>query len=304
MLQLARLAPGAVLLDPMAGVGTVPLEAAATAGAVLALGGDLAPELVAQAARNAQAGALALRPGPSPLLPLAAAAAAVAERGGPLPEVDIPPWHYEARQYARPRAAGGGGAYFAHWSAAELPLRSGVVDAVVVDLPFGMGHKMRGGGAAHLYARATLEAARVLVTGGRFVALTPALRVLTDCLQAQRRLWGTSEARQVNCGGILAWVCVWTRSSGPAPPPTAAAAPRRRDKAAVHTWPTRTNAAPPSTDPFYYWMRGLRFDPPDSCAEALAACAAGASGPGTPEVREGESGGVREESQSAPGGGR
>ena len=52
----------------------------------------------------------------------------------------------------------------------------------------------------------------------------------------------------------------------------------------------------------YYWMRGLRFDPPDSCAEALAACAAGASGPGTPEVREqGESGGVREESQSAPG---
>ena len=82
--------------------------------------------------------------------------------------------------------------------AAELPLRSAVVDAVVVDLPFGMGHKMRGGGAAHLYARATLEAARVLVTGGRFVALTPALRVLTDCLHAQRRLWGTSEARQVN----------------------------------------------------------------------------------------------------------
>ena len=108
---------------------------------------------------------------------------------------------------------------------------------------------------------------------------------------------------QVNCGGILAWVCVWTRSSEPAPPPTAAAAPpRRRDKAAVHTWPTRANTAPPSTDPFYYWMRGLRFDPPDSCAEALAACAAGASGPGTPEVREqGESGGVREESQSAPG---
>ena len=303
MLQLARLAPGAVLLDPMAGVGTVPLEAAATGGAVLALGGDLEPELVAQAARNAQAGALALRPGPSPLLPLAAAAAAVAERGGPLPEVDIPAWHYEARQYARPRAAGGGGAHFAHWSAAELPLRSGVVDAVVVDLPFGMGHKMRGGGAAHLYARATLEAARVLVTGGRFVALTPALRVLTDCLQAQRRLWDTSEARQVNCGGILAWVCVWTRSSEPAPPPTAAAAPpRRRDKAAVHTWPTRANTAPPGTDPFYYWMRGLRFDPPDSCAEALAACAAGASGPGTPEVREqGESGGVREESQSAPG---
>ena len=54
MLQLARLTPGAVVLDPMAGVGTVPLEAANTASAVLALGGDLEPELVAQAARNAQ----------------------------------------------------------------------------------------------------------------------------------------------------------------------------------------------------------------------------------------------------------
>ena len=76
---------------------------------------------------------------------------------------------------------------------------------------------------------------------------------------------------------------------GDAPPTAAAAPPRRRDKAAVHTWPTRANTAPPSTDPFYYWMRGLRFDPPDSCAEALAACAAGASGPGTPEAREQES---------------
>jgi SAM-dependent methyltransferase len=266
MLQLARLTPGAVVLDPMAGVGTVPLEAANTASAVLALGGDLEPELVAQAARNAQVSALALRStrraNPSPLLPLAAAAATVAERGAPLPEMDIPSWHYEARQYARPGTAGGGGAHFAHWSAAELPLRSGVVDAVVVDLPFGMGHKMRGGGAARLYPRATLEAARVLVTGGRFVALTPALRVLTDCLEAQRLLWATTEARQVNCGGILAWVCVWTRSSEPAPQPTAAAAsaPPRRDKAAVHTWPTRANTAPPGTDPFYYWARGVRFE--------------------------------------------
>lgn len=186
----------------------------------------------------------------------------MAERGAPLPEMDIPSWHYEARQYARPGTAGGGGAHFAHWSAAELPLRSGVVDAVVVDLPFGMGHKMRGGGAARLYPRATLEAARVLVTGGRFVALTPALRVLTDCLEAQRLLWATTEARQVNCGGILAWVCVWTRSSEPAPQPTAAAAsaPPRRDKAAVHTWPTRANTAPPGTDPFYYWARGVRFE--------------------------------------------
>ena len=48
---------------------------------------------------------------------------------------------------------------------------------------------MRGGGAARLYPCVTLEAARVLVAGGHFVALTPALRVLTACLDAQRPLW-------------------------------------------------------------------------------------------------------------------
>ena len=100
-----------------------------------------------------------------------------------------------------------------------------------------------------------------------------------------------TEARQVNCGGILAWVCAWTRSSAPAPQPTgaAAAAAPRRDPAAVHTWPKRASVAPAAahqrtnTDAFFYWEQGLRFDMLD-CGEVAAACAAGASGQGTLRV--------------------
>ena len=72
--------------------------------------------------------------------------------------------------------------------------------AIVVDLPFGQTHKIKGGGARNLYPRALLEAARVLRPRGRFVALTPALRALTDCLESQAALWASTEAHQfVSC---------------------------------------------------------------------------------------------------------
>lgn len=222
-------APKTRRLPPSPSPGTIPLEAAATARGcgVLALGGDLEPAFAAQAHRNAYASALARRQpaaagadagaGPA-VLPLAAAAAVLAEDGRePRPD-ETPSWHYDERLYERaPRAGGGGAPQVARWSAAQLPLRAGCVDAVVVDLPFGSSHKMKGGGARALYPRATLEAARVLRAGGRFVALTPALRVLADCLDQQRPLWAAADAQPVNCGGILAWVCVWTRSHEPVP---------------------------------------------------------------------------------------
>ena len=53
-MALAKPQPGEVLLDPMAGVGTVPLEAAARWGGLLALGGDNEVEVVEQMAANAR----------------------------------------------------------------------------------------------------------------------------------------------------------------------------------------------------------------------------------------------------------
>ena len=269
MLRLARVQPGDVVLDPMCGIGTVPLEASATTGAVLALGGDVDEELVWQASRNARASQLAAaQAAPREPLPLAAAAAALAEeavRDGLTPPELPEAWHFEQRLYHR--LAAGGGAAFCAWSAAQLPLRTGCCDAVVVDLPFGQTHKIKGGGSRNLYPRATLEIARVLRGGGRFVALTPALRVLTDCLETQGELWARTEALQVNCGGILAWVCCWTRSDSAPTATSAGSVPRRSCKPAG---PAATNvnlpfaqqggAPPTSTSAWFYWTRGVTFD--------------------------------------------
>ena len=153
--------------------------------------------------------------------------------------------------------SGAQAAQFCHWSAAELPLRARCVDVCVVDLPFGQTHKIKGGGSRNLYPRATLEAARVLRPGGRFVALTPALRVLSDCLEQQGELWAHVESRQINCGGILAWVCVWTRSHSAHDATTAvlaASVPKRPAGSA-------TRAQRTSTDAFFYYSRGLTLRP-------------------------------------------
>ena len=267
MLRLARVKPGDVVLDPMCGIGTLPLEAAATTGAVLALGGDVDDELVWQASRNARASQLAMAQAALQApLPLAAAAATLADeagRGGVAPPELPEAWHFEQRLYER--LAAGGGTSFCQWSAAQLPLRRGCCDVVVVDLPFGQTHKMRGGGSRNLYPRATLEIARVLRAGGRFVALTPALRVLTDCLETQGELWAQTEALQVNCGGILAWICWWTRSdSAPSGKTTAGSVPKRSSKPAG---PAATNVNLPlvqgdstSTSAWFYYTRGFLFD--------------------------------------------
>ena len=54
LLALARVRAGDVVIDPMCGLGTIPLEAVATRGSVLALAGDADPASLSQAAANAR----------------------------------------------------------------------------------------------------------------------------------------------------------------------------------------------------------------------------------------------------------
>ena len=61
MLKLAHPKPGEVLIDPMCGVGTVPLEASAVWPALHVLGGDAHARSAAQAAANSAALAEARR---------------------------------------------------------------------------------------------------------------------------------------------------------------------------------------------------------------------------------------------------
>lgn len=218
MLRLARVRPGDTLLDPMCGIGTLPVLAAAVAGCALALGGDVDDEGLAQADENARAYAAAHARGPA-----ADAEGGRGEggEGGPdeplgalalQPSAVLPAWQCEAKRYARRRAAGAVGLCL--WSAAELPLRDATVDVVAVDLPFGMAHRVRGqGGIYGLYLRSTLQCARVLREGGRMVMLTTTRRYLVEALEAQAALWEELEARPVNCGGAIAWVVLWRRTA-------------------------------------------------------------------------------------------
>ena len=52
MLQLAQIEPGHIVLDNMCGVATIPVYAAAFHRHILALGGDIAPEAIAEAQEN------------------------------------------------------------------------------------------------------------------------------------------------------------------------------------------------------------------------------------------------------------
>lgn len=143
MLTLAAPRPGDVLLDPMAGVGTIPVEAAARWGDVFALAGDAERTSVDQAVVNTRWVASATRAAATKQLvqlPLSGGAAEVADderaaaAGGALPA-----WHALDRRYSTP--PGGGGVGVCEWDATRLPLRTASIDVVVVDLPFGMACK-------------------------------------------------------------------------------------------------------------------------------------------------------------------
>lgn len=197
LVELAQLKPGDVVCDPMCGVGTIPLEAAAGRQPVLALGGDLCAGAVQQAQINSTA--------------FADAQLCAHRQGLTWLPVDAGPgpcdqWHHDERRYrTRP---GGGGVGVCVWDANKLPLRDACVDAVVVDPPFGMVHRA-GSGLKRLYSGFLLETARVLRPGGRCVILTPTGAAVQDSLCA---LWEQESQFIVNSGGQLAYVFVWRRS--------------------------------------------------------------------------------------------
>ena len=207
MVALAQPKVGDVLLDPMAGVGTIPLEAAARWGGLLALGGDADLEGVEQMAANATRFELAAR-----------RAAAEALTTLPLAGGGLPTWHAAERRYATP--PGGGGVGVCSWDVLQLPLRTGSVDLCVVDMPFGMACKVKGG-IKQFYPRAVLQMARVLRPEGRLVLLSPSRQLLMQVLQQQAHLWTDEQRLDVNCGGLLACLTVWRRTHTPAELPTA-----------------------------------------------------------------------------------
>jgi tRNA G10 N-methylase Trm11 len=142
MAYLARIKPGDVVIDPMCGLGTVPLVACVYTACGLALGGDVDEHTLHQAHRNA--GALRRANDDARMHHHQDLSFARWVDGPP----HMAAWHETERRVARRPDGGGGGAQALLWSAAKLPLRPGCVDCAIVDLPFGMVHKLKGGKSA------------------------------------------------------------------------------------------------------------------------------------------------------------
>lgn len=109
----------------------------------------------------------------------------------------------------------------ARWDSRRLPLRDGIVDVGIVDLPFGKRHKHKGGPMLHLYERAFREMARVIRPGGRLLVLAARASFVEDAFNSVFCVgcWSPSDAsgtavghdeelrpRRVNIGGMRAVV--------------------------------------------------------------------------------------------------
>ena len=184
LLQLAQLQVGDVVLDPCAGIGSIPLESER----VLALGGDVAlvPEQLASVASKYSRLVRALG----------------RSRGE---SVAV------AKNYSGLMA----------WDATYLPIRSSSVDAIVSDLPFGQ-HCLSAKQVMVLMPLLVHEMARVLrLSTGRMVLLcgnhVPVLEALHECNTTNDSLiWQLpcSSVFPVNIGGFIAWIILVRRGCG------------------------------------------------------------------------------------------
>lgn len=98
------------------------------------------------------------------------------------------------------------------WDICKLPLRTGSVDIIVTDMPFGkrMGSKKRNW---DLYPACLREMSRVCRPGtGRAVLLTQDKKCFTKALSAMGHVWRKVHTVWVNIGGLHAAVYLLKRT--------------------------------------------------------------------------------------------
>eukprot|EP01062_Namystynia_karyoxenos_P059819 TRINITY_DN51236_c0_g1_i1.p1 TRINITY_DN51236_c0_g1~~TRINITY_DN51236_c0_g1_i1.p1 ORF type:complete len:527 (+),score=154.29 TRINITY_DN51236_c0_g1_i1:90-1583(+) len=212
ILNLAGLRPGEVVCDPFMGCGTLLVEACLKDPHCACVGGDLQWGEVGAAAVNADSWELLARgcglcPDPAP------------PAGGDCKRRRLAPPEAGAGVHLDPHRRHAGVHSVCRWDATALPLRSGCVDVVVSDFPFGnrcgtqgkvQQRKMRKG---ELHTGVLKESLRVLRPGGRCVFLAMKRQEVDDVLRQQGAQWRQlREPFRVDMNGINPWVYALAKS--------------------------------------------------------------------------------------------
>ncbi|XP_075430795.1 tRNA (guanine(6)-N(2))-methyltransferase THUMP3 [Ascaphus truei] len=175
MLRLCNLQTSDVVIDPMCGTGAIPIEGVSEWPGCFFLAGDNNSQAVKRAASN--------------IISL-------------------------LRKQQSPESAPQGLQIDAvHWDISSLPLRSGSVDVIITDLPFGkrIGSKKKNW---DLYPSCLREMSRVCRAGsGRAVLLTHDRKCFIKALAKAGHLWRKVHTVWVNIGGLHAGVYLLKRTS-------------------------------------------------------------------------------------------
>ncbi|XP_006889012.1 PREDICTED: THUMP domain-containing protein 3-like [Elephantulus edwardii] len=175
MLRLCSPQPSDIIVDPMCGTGAIPIEGATEWSNCHYVGGDNNPLAVNRAVNNI-----------SSLLTKNQIQECKPTWGLPIDAVQ--------------------------WDVCNLPLRTGSVDIIITDMPFGkrMGSKKRNW---NLYPACLREMSRVCRPGtGRAVLLTQDKKCFTKALSEMRHVWRKVHTVWVNIGGLHAAVYLLNRT--------------------------------------------------------------------------------------------
>ncbi|XP_037656864.1 THUMP domain-containing protein 3 [Choloepus didactylus] len=176
MLRLCAPQPTDIIVDPMCGTGAIPIEGATEWSNCYHIAGDNNPLAVNRAANNI-----------SSLLTKNQVKESKPSWGLPIDAVQ--------------------------WDICNLPLRTGSVDIIVTDMPFGkrMGSRKRNW---NLYPACLWEMSRVCRPGtGRAVLLTQDKKCFTKALSGMGHVWRKVHTVWVNIGGLHAAVYLLKRTT-------------------------------------------------------------------------------------------
>uniref|UniRef100_G1NCR1 THUMP domain-containing protein n=1 Tax=Meleagris gallopavo TaxID=9103 RepID=G1NCR1_MELGA len=175
MLRLCDPQPTDIIIDPMCGTGAIPIEGAMEWPGCYHIAGDNNPQAVKRAASNICS-----------LLKKNENKESSASLGVPLDIVQ--------------------------WDICNLPLRTGSVDVIVTDMPFGkrIGSKKKNW---DLYPACLMEMGRICTPGtGRAVLLTQDKKCFAKALSRLGHIWRKNHTVWVNVGGLHAAVYLLKRT--------------------------------------------------------------------------------------------